>query len=493
MPDIRFDRREFVKTIGLVAASLALPRGLACGLPDGEEESTPKRPPNFIVIVADDLGYGDLSCYGSKTIKTPRIDGMAAEGMKFSCFYSAASICSPSRAGLLTGCYPLRIGFQAVLYPNSMRLGVGNRDEAIGLNSEEVTVAELLGKRGYATSCIGKWHLGDQPEFLPTRHGFDEYFGLPYNNDMRPESSVKDFPPLPLIRNEKIIETNPDQGLLEQRFTDEAIRFIRENRERPFFLYLGHNTPHPPIHVSERFLKRFSKEQLEGIKEFDKGSRDFLFPAAVEEIDWNTGRILDVLTELGLDESTMVLFTSDNGPAVGSAGPLRRGKGSVFEGGMRVPCVMRWSGTIPAGTVCDEVVSAIDLLPTFAALAGEPVADSKIDGRDIDGGDIGPLLRGEPGARSPHEVYFYGTGRRCAAAVRSGKWKLHIRERRGVFSPKELYDLETDIGEEADLSAENPAVVKRLIDLARSFDSGLKEKGRLIGTAPVRESDEPEK
>jgi len=400
--------------------------------------------PNFVIIFTDDQGYNDLGCYGSPTIKTPHLDKMAAEGLKFTDFYVAASVCTPSRAALMTGCYPRRVSLPHVLFPNTR----------IGINPDEITIAEILKGQGYATMCIGKWHLGHLPPFLPTRHGFAHYFGLPYSNDMRPETNPRRYPPLPLIRDENIIEENPDQSRLTERYTDEAIRFISENKGRPFFLYLPHTMPHVPLYVSERFRGK---------------SAGGLYGDVIECIDWSAGQILDTLARLGLADNTLVVFTTDNGPWLqrgkhgGSALPLRAGKGTMYEGGFRVPCIMRWPGRIPAGAVCSEMATTMDLLPTMARLAGtEPPSD-----RIIDGKDIWPLMAGAAGARSPHEAFYYYTGNNLRA-VRSGEWKLVFEgtRRREVAA---LYNLEADIGETENVIAERPAVAVRLRALAEKI------------------------
>ena len=465
------NRRRFLQAATMGAAALALPERAAPG--EGE-----RRPPNFIVIFTDDQGYGDLGCFGSKTCRTPRIDQMAAEGMKLTSFYVAAPVCTPSRAALMTGCYPWRVGLPSVLFPNSMSRGQSG-GKAIGLNPDEVTIAEVLKSQDYATACVGKWHLGDLPVFQPTRHGFDHYFGLPYSNDMHVPFKRWSFPPLPLIRDGKVVETEPDQDLLTRRYTEEALRFIRASKDRPFFLYLPHSMPHRPIHASEPFRKRLPKEKLARIQGEDKESRDFIYPAAIAEIDWSTGQILDTLKDLGIDDRTLVLFTSDNGPAAGSAGPLRGKKGSTFEGGMRVPCVVRWPGHIPAGKVCDQIALSMDLLPTFAGLAGAKVPDDRV----IDGKDIWPLLSGHAGATSPHEAFFYLRGPRVAA-VRSRQWKLHRMGGRGS-KPGALYDLEADIGEKRNVAAQHPDVVQRLTQLARRLEADLKTHSRPAGAAPA--------
>jgi len=416
------------------------------------------RPPNFVIIYCDDLGYGDIGPFGSKKHRTPNLDRMAAEGRRFTDFYVTSGVCSPSRSSLMTGCYPKRVGLHQnetgrwVLFPGNHR----------GLNPAEITIAEVLKTRGYATAIVGKWHLGDQPEFLPTRQGFDSYFGIPFSNDMGFYPYTRaNYPPLPLMRDEKVIETEPDQSQLTPRYTAEAIEFITANKDRPFFLYLPHTFPHVPLFASERFKGK---------------SANGPFGDAVEEIDWSTGEILGTIRKLGLDKRTLVIFTSDNGANLrwgGSNGPLRGGKGSVWEGGMREPCIMWWPGKIPAGTTCRQLTSTLDLMPTLAKLAGTTAPTDRI----IDGKDIRPLLFGEAGAKSPHEAfYYYHLG--DLRAVRSGKWKLHLsrRESRGGQTrvvPPQLYDLEADIGEQNNLAEEHPDVVERLSALAEACREDL--------------------
>ncbi|MCE5276408.1 MAG: sulfatase [Planctomycetaceae bacterium] len=440
------NRRAFLKTLGAGAAALTLPR-LLLG-----QSAPADRPPNVIVIFTDDQGYHDLGCFGAKNIKTPNIDRMAAEGMKFTDFYCAAPVCSPSRAALLTGCYPPRVNINAVLFPAS----------TTGLSEKEVTIADILKKRGYATACIGKWHLGHHAPFLPTRHGFDEFFGLPYSNDMKP---------LPLLEGDKPIEHGPDQSQLTRRYTERAVAFIKKNKDRPFFLYLPHTMPHVPLAASAKFKGK---------------SKRGLYGDVIEEIDWSTGEILAALKEQGLDERTLVIFTSDNGPWLymkkdgGSADPLFQGKTTTYEGGMREPCVMRWPGKIPAGAVCSQVAATIDLLPTIAALAGAAApADRVIDGRDI-----APLMLGKTGAASPHEAfYYYNQGK--LEAVRAGKWKLRTgpawRKERDSRIITQLFDLEKDVGELHDVSKEHPNIVSRLQGMMDAFDAKMRREARPCG------------
>jgi len=399
--------------------------------------------PNIILINCDDLGYGDVGCYGSKLNKTPRLDRMAAEGVRFTDFYMASSVCSPSRAAMMTGCYPRRVGLDwgekfLVLLPG----------DAIGLSGEEVTIPEILKARGYATHMIGKWHIGDQAEFLPTRHGFDSYFGLPYSNDMYPRHPANErfkFPPLPLMKQEKVIEVEPVQEELTGRYLADALRFIRDNRDRPFFLYLAHMYVHWPYHPPAEFKAR---------------STNGVYGAEVEHIDYCTGAMLDALAELGIDQNTLVMFTSDNG-GVGhqwaSNAPLRGTKGTTWEGGLRVPLIARWPGTIPAGQTCTELATAMDFLPTLAHLAG--AGDGIPTDRIIDGRDVRPLLMCEPGARSPYEAFFYYAVDKSLAAVRAGRWKLHLES-------GELYDLQADVGETTNVADDNAEVAARLTALA---------------------------
>ncbi|HEY4260251.1 MAG TPA: sulfatase [Schlesneria sp.] len=413
-------------------------------------------PPNVVIIYADDLGYADLECFGSPSADTPHLNRMAAQGRKFTSFYVAQAVCSASRAALLTGCYPNRIGIQGALGPAA----------ANGINSDETTIAELLKGRGYATAIYGKWHLGHHPQFLPTRHGFDEYFGLPYSNDMWPKHPTAKFPDLPLIEGEKTIELNPDQSKLTTWYTERAIKFIEANKQRPFFLYVPHAMPHVPLFVSEKHAGK---------------SERGLYGDVIREIDWSVGQILQTLTKLSLDENTLVIFTSDNGPWLsygshgGSARPFREGKGTAWEGGVRVPCVMRWPGKIQANTECSELAATIDVLPTIAKLVG-----AELPARKIDGLDISSLLLTDS-AKTPHEVYWYYWGEGLHA-IRSGKWKLHFPHNYvhvdlpgenglpGKLSQSKtelaLYDLDNDIGELDNVSAQNPEVVAKLTAFA---------------------------
>ena len=407
--------------------------------------------PNIILINCDDLGYGDLGCYGSQVNKTPAIDRMAAEGMRFSDFYMASPVCSPSRGAMLTGCYPARIGFGSfdgrwVLFPG----------QPLGLNPEEVTTARVLKNAGYATKIVGKWHCGDQKEFLPTRHGFDSYYGIPYSNDMGIQKEDDVYPPLPLLQDEEVLQAQPDQRGITERYVEESVRFIRAQKDGPFFLYFAHMHVHLPHYPPERFVR----ESANGV-----------YGAAVACIDWATDVLLQELKAQGLDENTLVIFTSDNGSRVrdegGSNGALRGTKGTTWEGGQRVACICRWPGKITPGQVCDELALAMDLHPTLAAIGGAALpADRRIDGKDI-----GPLLFGEPEATSPHEAFFYYK-RDSIEAVRSGRWKLHVRKDDQAL--EELYDLEADIGESTNLYAQHPEVVR---DLQAKIDSCRRDLG----------------
>lgn len=423
--------------------------------------------PNFVIVFADDLGYADVGCFGGKEIATPHIDRLAKEGCRLTSFYVAQAVCSASRAALLTGCYPNRVGILGALGPQSKQ----------GIHDDEWTIAEVLKQRGYATGIFGKWHLGHYPQFLPTRHGFDEYFGLPYSNDMWPKHPTAKFPDLPLMEAERILEYNPDQTQLTTWYAQRAVQFIEAHRDKPFFLYVPHAMPHVPLFVSDKFAGRFPRG---------------LFADVIAEIDWSVGEILAALRRCGLDEHTLVMFTSDNGPWLsygnhaGSAGPLREGKGTAWEGGVREPFVARWPGRIPAGHESSEIAATIDVLPTLARLAG-----AELPRHPIDGLDIWPILSGAPGAKTPHESYLYYWGAELHA-VRSGPWKLHFpHSYRTLVRPGAdgqpgpyreaktglaLYHLENDVGETTDVAAEHPEVVTRLKTLADKARMDLGDK-----------------
>lgn len=469
-----YDRRAFLKLISVGASSLALSSFLKC------RKQYTNRFPNFVIIFTDDQGYADIGCFGALGFSTPNLDQMAEEGMRFTNFYVASSVCTPSRAALLTGCYPQRIDLPNVLFPE----GPTRPKEIthIGLNSKETTIAELLKPLGYTTACFGKWHLGHLPPFLPTRHGFDEYFGLPYSNDMRPEKD-KPYPDLPLMEGEEIIQYNPDQTQLTTWYTEHALKFIERNKDRPFFLYIPHTMPHVPLYVSEKFRGH---------------SPQGLYGDVMMEIDWSVGQILTKLKKLDLDHNTLVIFTSDNGPWLkygehaGSAQPLREGKMTTFEGGQRVPCIMRWPGKIPAGSVCHKLSTTMDILPTIAVLT-----DATLPSLPIDGKNIWPLISNQPDVKSPYEAFYFFRGNHLQA-VRSDRWKMHfphtyisliegdldgkIGKTEGKNTELVLYDLEHDIGESTNVAEKYPEVVKRLSDLAKKFDTELKQNIRPAGT-----------
>ena len=410
--------------------------------------------PNFVIILCDDLGYADLGCFGSKTIRTPRLDRMAAEGMRFTDFYAAGPVCTPSRAALLTGRYPKRVGLTGVIFPDSKS----------GIKPEHKTIAEVLRTRLYVSACLGKWHVGCRPEFLPLRKGFDYFFGMPHSNDMKP---------YPLMRQDEVIEQPADQDTLVERYTEEAVRFMTENGDRPFFLYFCHNMPHIPLRITARFKGK---------------SKAGLYGDVVEAIDWSVGEVLDAIVKLGLDRKTLVVFASDNGPWLtmgkkgGSALPLRDGKTTTWEGGMREPCILWWPGRVPAGRTCAEMALMMDFFPTFARLAGARLPDGYL----LDGRDMTPLLTGAEGAKTPHEAFFYYNDNRLEA-VRSGPWKLILfapppkeAAEDPAFKPRgpELYNLVEDIGEKKNLAAANPQIVDRLRALA---EKGVKDIGGTLG------------
>ena len=460
----------FLSKLQLRSGMLAI--NLVCMCCVGSGMAAEPRLPNFVVIFTDDQGYGDLSCYGSTQVSTPTIDRMAEEGAKLTSFYVAAPVCTPSRAALMTGCYPKRVSMAT----GSDFVVLLAGDEK-GLHPNEITIAEVLKTRGYATGVFGKWHLGDQPPFLPTRQGFDEYYGIPYSHDIHPfhpRQSHFNLPPLPLLEGEKLVEAEPDADYLTRNVTEHAVNFIDAHKDEPFFLYIPHPIPHTPLHVSPPFMETVADDVKDTLKaesnSIDYGTRRKLFPQAISEIDWSVEQILKTLKKHELDRNTLVIFTSDNGPAIGSAGPLRGRKGSNYEGGMREPTVAWWPGHVPAGLETDEVVTAMDLLPTFAKLAGATVPDDRV----IDGKDIWPVLSGQPGAKSPHESFFYHQ-RNQLTAVRCGPWKLHARRGRKPTARRayELYNLDADLGETQNVAAENPEVVQRLLDTFEAFEKEL--------------------
>ena len=440
-------------------------------------------PPNIVVIFIDDMGYADIGPFGAVGYQTPHLDRMAAEGMKFTDFVVSSAVCSASRAALLTGCYHRRVGFAGALGPGATH----------GINANEVTLAEICKQKGYATAIYGKWHLGHHPKFLPLRHGFDEYFGLPYSNDMWPyhpgvahlpmAERLKRWPHLPLIEGEKVINpevSGKDQEQLTTQYTERAVDFIRRNAKRPFFLYLPHSMVHVPLFVSDKFRGKSSRG---------------LFGDVVMEIDWSVGQVLDEIRRQDLAENTLVIFTSDNGPwlsygtRAGSAGPLREGKGTEFEGGIREPTLMWWPGKIPAASRCDELASTIDILPTVTALIGAELPVHKIDGKDIQS-----LMFADPNARSPHEAFYcYYSGGQLQA-IRDRRWKLHfphgyrtLQGRPGGsggtpvnYSQEKiglaLFDLKNDVEERHDVADKNPQVVERLQRLGEEARADLGDK-----------------
>ena len=438
---------------------------------------------NIVIIFTDDQGYGDLGCFGSETVKTPHIDKMAEEGAILSSFYVVAPVCTPSRAGLMTGCYAQRVNMNGILISGSRR----------GLNPDEVTIAEVAKAADYHTAMFGKWHLGDNPKFLPTRQGFDEFFGLPYSHDIHPYNPWLNkfkhihFPPLPLLEGEKVIETDPDADYLTKRITEKAVDFIKRKKNDPFLLYVAHPLPHRPLHMSPAFMKKVPKELREKIKKYEDGTdtidyktRDKIYPYAMSEIDWSVGEILKELKKQGIDDNTLVLFTSDNGPdgpVNSSAGPLRGGKGSTFEGGMREPTVIRWPARIKAGQNIKEVMSTMDILPTLAHLLDYKMPDNRvIDGKNI----LATLTENAP---SPHEYFFYSK-RGEIEAVRDKEWKLHIKENK----PSYLYNLKKDIGEKTDVLSQYPDIAKRLLESCKTFTADLKANSRDSGLLTVEEA-----
>jgi arylsulfatase A-like enzyme len=442
-----------------------------------------EKTPNIVLIFMDDLGYGDLSSYGAMDYQTPNLDKMATEGIRFTSFLSAQAVCSASRSALMTGCYPNRIGFAGALFPNSK----------VGINADDMTLAELLKQKNYATAIFGKWHLGDAKQFLPLQHGFDEYFGIPYSNDMwpvwfdgkpastAPEQANKNrFPPLPLIEgNEKIetLSTLEQQGLLTKRYTERAVSFIKKNKNKPFFLYVPHSMPHVPINASPAFKGK---------------SRQGLYGDVMMEMDWSVGEILKSLKDNGLDKNTLVIFTSDNGPWLnfgnhaGSTGGLREGKGVSFEGGVRVPCLMRWKGTAPEGVVCNQLTSTIDILPTIAA-----ICDVKLPKNRIDGVNILPILRGDM-EQQPRKYFYYYYRKNDLQAVRRDNWKLvlahqgrsyvgQLPKNDGFPGPapenfqhvQALYDLRRDPAEAYDVQKMYPELVEELLKVAETAREDL--------------------
>ncbi|SDL96678.1 arylsulfatase [Catalinimonas alkaloidigena] len=453
---------------------LALIGGLAACATKVSEEQAPQegdRPPNVIIIFTDDQGYADVGCFGATGFQTPHLDQMAREGVRLTDFHAAQPVCSASRAGLLTGCYPNRIGINNAFIPHA----------PVGLNPSETTLAEMLKQEGYRTAMFGKWHLGDYAAFMPNQQGFDEYFGIPYSNDMWPhhpqQGSVFHFGPLPLYENEQIIDTLDDQSMLTTQLTEHAVAFIERNRDQPFFLYVAHPQPHVPLFVSDKF----------------KGKSELgLYGDVIMELDWSVGQILEAVEQAGIDEQTMVIFTSDNGPWLsygehsGHADPLREGKGTSFEGGHREPFILRYPGVVPANLTVDVPVMAIDLLPTIAALTHSTLPDKKIDGKDV-----WHILTGQS-TESPHEAYYFYYHVNELEAVRQGDWKLYFPHtyrtlggREGgqgglpadytyvTLTEPELYNLKEDVGERHNVAAAHPDVVTQLTALGEQMRTEL--------------------
>ncbi|MCP4172320.1 MAG: sulfatase [Fuerstiella sp.] len=450
------------------------------------------RPPNIVIIFIDDMGYADIGPFGADGYETPHLDRMAKEGRIFTDFYVTQAVCSASRAGLLTGCYNVRVGIGGALGPKSN----------IGIHADEVTIAEICKQKDYATACYGKWHLGHHKKFLPLQHGFDDYFGLPYSNDMWPyhpgvlklpmEGRLKKWPHLPLIEGNRTVNsqvTGSDQEQLTTQYTEKAVQFINDHKDEPFLVYLPHSMVHVPLYVSDKFKGK---------------SERGLFGDVMMEVDWSVGQVLNTVRRHDLQNDTLVIFTADNGPWLsygdhcGSAGPLREGKGTMFDGGCRESCVMWWPGNIPADTSCSVPAMTIDILPTIAELIDAELPDHKIDGKSI-----WPLMADSKNATSPHEAYFMYYGKQLQA-VRSGRWKLHFphgyRTMAGrpggtggiptAYSQakigKQLFDLETDIGETTNVANSHPDVVEHLTELANVIRKDLGDnKVKGTGIRPV--------
>lgn len=443
---------------------------ISCDKPQAIKE----QPPNVVIIFTDDQGYQDVGVFGSPDIKTPHLDQMAQEGIMLTNFYAAQAVCSASRAGLLTGCYPNRLGISGAFMPNSKK----------GLNLSETTIAEMLKKINYNTAIFGKWHLGDHPDFMPNKQGFDEYFGIPYSNDMWPlhpqQGPIFNFNPLPLYENESIIDTLTDQSSLTTQITERSVDFIRRNKDNPFFLYVAHPQPHVPLFVSEKFKGK---------------SERGLYGDVIMEIDWSVGQILTTIKENGLDENTLVIFTSDNGPWLsygdhaGSALPLREGKGTALEGGQREPCIIYYPKKIKPGRTISTPMMTIDILPTIAALTGAKLPEKKIDGKNI-----WDIWTGES-TESPHEAYYYYYHVNELHGVRYQNWKMYFPHRYRTLNGRpggtngepvnydyntidqiELYDLSKDISETTDVAADHPEVVAKIKSLADGMRAELGDK-----------------
>lgn len=473
----------------LVCAGLSALAGVVAGAEKTPQASEGTDRPNIVLIFIDDMGYGDIGPFGNTKIKTPNLDRFASEGMKFTSFY-ATPVCSMSRACLMTGCYNARVSIPGVLFPKNTN----------GLNPDEVTLAEVVKQKGYATMCIGKWHLGHRDPFLPTRQGFDAYYGIPYSNDMTIDPEHARFAKdclfrdgmneekarqsairhtVPLMRGEEIIEYPADQDTLTKRYTAEALQFIRQHRSEPFFLYLPHTMVHIPLAASAEFRRR---------------SGSGLLGDAIEELDWSVGEIMQALKELKLDEKTLVIFTSDNGAATGSSAPWRGKKASNFEGGVREPCMMRWPGRIPAGTTCDRIAGNIDLLPTFAQLVGAQLDPQ----RTLDGRDIHSLMF-DPAAPAVRDTHLYFTANQTLAAIRQGDWKLFLippgpagkgapagqagtgKKATAAARATPLYNLAEDPTESSDVFAQHPDIVARLRAEAEQREAEIQKNRRPAG------------
>jgi arylsulfatase len=444
------------------------------------------RPPNIILIFTDDQGYQDVGVFGAVDIATPNLDQMAADGIKLTSFYSAQAVCSASRAGILTGCYPNRIGIHNALMPNSK----------IGLNPSEITIAEMLKDKGYNTGIFGKWHLGDHEAFLPNKHGFDEWFGIPYSNDMWPlhpqQGPVFDFDDLPLYVNESIIDTLTDQSQLTTQITERSVDFINRNKDNPFFLYVPHPQPHVPLFVSDNFKGK---------------SKRGLYGDVIMEIDWSVGQIIETLKYNGLEENTIVIFTSDNGPWLsygnhaGSPYPLREGKGTAWEGGQREPFIMKYPAELKGGTVLDMPIMAIDILPTVAE-----ITEAELPLKTIDGKSVWKVLTGESN-ESPQEAYFFYYRVNELFGVRYGKWKLYFPHRYRTMNGQELgkdglpgnykmidleeielYNLENDISETKNVAEEHPEVIEKIKLLANNMRTRLGDSLFDLEGAETREA-----
>jgi arylsulfatase A len=432
--------------------------------PQGVYSAAP--PPNIVIIFMDDMGYADVGCFGAQGYQTPNIDQLAATGRKFTNFHVAQPVCSASRTALLTGCYPNRLGIHGALGPNAKN----------GINADEMTLAELVKQKGYATAAVGKWHLGSLPQFLPTKHGFDQYYGIPYSNDMwpfHPQAKKGAFPKLPMIEDDRVVDddvTPEDQTRLTTDYTARGVQFIEKHKDQPFFLYLAHSMVHVPLFVSEKFQGKSGKG---------------LFADVMMEVDWSVGQIVDTLKKNGLEDNTWIIFSSDNGPWLsygehaGSAGPLREGKGTCWEGGTRVAGIMKWPGKIPAGTTTDTMLMTIDLFPSIAH-----VLEAKLPAHPIDGRNCWPIIAGEPDAKNPHDFYafYYEQNQLQAITSGDGRWKLQlphtyrslpadipkatggkpVNYKEVKITEPELYDLYGDISESKNLATQNPEEVARL-------------------------------